>query len=52
MASEMLGSAAAPSDGDDGLLLGFGLMVADIVGCLRKDWQLMTLLLSFDFGDG
>ena len=28
VASEMLGSAAAPSDGDDGLLLGFGLMVA------------------------
>ena len=28
VASEMLGSAAAPSDGDDDGLLGFGLMVA------------------------
>ena len=28
VASGRVGSAAAPSDGDDGLLLGFGLMVA------------------------
>ena len=34
-----------------GCCLDLGSWLLDIVGCLRKDWQLMTLLQSFDFGE-